>query len=313
MTNSGAALRPTNLPQDLTAVADLVELCFEKTLDDDGRSFIRNMRLSAKKPRSLGGVSRLSPSLTGYVWEEDQRVVGNLSMIPVVVRHKKSYLIANVAVHPDYRGRGIAHKLTQAALELIRKRRVTTACLQVRDDNQAAIQLYQSYGFAEQARRTVWHSRSSLVDAALPEGFKITERRRADWSKQKAALQQIYPPEVVWNLALDIEMFAPGIIGGVWRGLNEHRTRQWSLRQQGKWCGSLCYQSSYLQADWLWLAAPPESREDAIRALLPHARRERSSRRTLALNYPAGEHQDVFESAGFHPHQTLIWMQAEIE
>jgi hypothetical protein len=67
-----------------------------------------------------------------------------------------------------------------------------------------------------------------------------------------------------------------------------------------------------MQADWLWLAAPPEAQEMAITTLLPHAVRQRSPRRKLALNYPAGEQTEALNEAGFYPHQTLIWMRAEI-
>ena len=312
MTDTTPHLRPIKLPKDLTAVADLVELCFAETLDEDGRSFIRRMRQSAKSFRFLGASGRLSPSLTGYVWVQDERLVGNLSLIPVVAENKKSFLIANVAVHPEYRGRGIARRLTEAGLEFLRKKRVQTAWLQVHEGNQIAFNLYESFNFSEHARRTVWHSSPGLIAADLPEGYRITDRRWGDWGKQKAALKQLYPPRVRWNLALDIEMFAFGLVGGVWRGLSEHRTRQWSLRQGGKWVGSLCWQSTRLQADWLWLAAPPEQRETAISALLPHAVHERGARRTLALNYPAGEHTEALEQAGFRPHQTLIWMRSEI-
>jgi ribosomal protein S18 acetylase RimI-like enzyme len=312
MMNTSPYLHPLNISRDLSAVADLVELCFAKTLDEDGRSFIRNMRRSAKNPRYLGTSNRLTPSLTGFIWKQDNRLVGNLSLIPIVVENRKSYLIANVAVHPDYRGRGIARALTEAALEMIRKRRVTTSWLQVRDDNQIAIHLYESFGFTPKAHRTVWHSRPGHVPADLPEGYKITNRRRMDWGKQKEALKQLYPSTVRWNLSLDIEMFSPGVIGSVWRGFSEHNTRQWSLRRHGSWAASLCYQSSRLQADWLWLAAPCDNRQIAIQTLLPHARKVLGTRRTLALNYPAGEDIEAFESVGFHAHQTLIWMQADI-
>lgn len=311
--NTTQHLRPINLNKDLLAVADLVELCFAETLDDDGRSFISNMRRSAKNPGLLGASNRLSPSLTGFVWEQDDRLVGNLSLIPIVVKNRKSYLIANVAVHPDYRSRGIARALTEAAIGMLRKRRVTTSWLQVRDDNQHALNLYKSFGFNEKAHRTVWHSRSTQTPTDLPDGYKITNRRRMDWNKQKEALKQLYPSTVRWNLPLDLEMFSPGVIGSVWRGFSEYTTRQWSLRRYGSWTASLSYQSSRMQADWLWLAAPSDCRDLAIRTLLPYARKALNSRRTLALNYPAGVDREAFESAGFHPHQSLIWMQADIE
>ena len=63
------------------------------------------------------------------------RIVGNLSLIPFVRRGHVVYLIANVAVHPDYRRRGIARQLTQTALDYLRQRGVSSAWLQVRDDN----------------------------------------------------------------------------------------------------------------------------------------------------------------------------------
>ena len=313
MSQTSPHLRPSSIPRDLSEIADLVELCFAETLDDDGRSFIRKMRQSARNPGFLGGSSRLSPSLNGYVWQQDGRVVGNLSLIPVMVDKRKSTLIANVAVHPDYRGQGIARRLTEAGMDVLRKKHIRHAWLQVRDDNQIAVELYRSFGFEEQTRRTVWHSQTTLVQAEHSEGYSITSRRRRDWKRQKAALEQLYPPEVRWNLPLDVAMFAPGLVGGVWRGLSEHRIQQWSLRRRGKWVGSLSWQSSYMQADWLWLAAPLDERQEVIVSLLPQAVRERGARRTLAINHPAGEQTEAFNKAGFTPHQTLIWMRAEID
>ena len=61
----------------------------------------------------------------GLVWKEDspdgggRRLVGNLSLIPIGLQGKRGYLIANVAVHPDFRGRGIGRELTTTALELL--------------------------------------------------------------------------------------------------------------------------------------------------------------------------------------------------
>ena len=101
-------LRPLEIRRDLRAVADLVELCFAETLDADGRRYIHQIRAAAENPRTLGLVSRVSSSLSGYVWEENGRIVGNLSLLPVVAMKRQSYLIANVVVHPDYRRRGIA-------------------------------------------------------------------------------------------------------------------------------------------------------------------------------------------------------------
>ena len=118
-----AHLRPFDIRSDLSAVADLVELCFKDSLDADGRLYIRQMRRTAKSGHLLnlaaaaGGSSNTPPG--GYVWVEADRLVGNLSLIPVFSQGVTRYLIANVAVHPDFRRKGIARALTQAALEKV--------------------------------------------------------------------------------------------------------------------------------------------------------------------------------------------------
>ena len=153
-------VRPIESGRDLLAVADLVEICFSDTLDKDGRRYIRQMRAAARNPFAFGLVNRVSPSLSGFVWEENGKVVGNLSLMPVVALGKPSFLIANVAVHPEYRQRGIAKVLTEESMAYILKRGVNSVWLQANDKNPIAVHLYRGFGFSEIARRTSWHSTS---------------------------------------------------------------------------------------------------------------------------------------------------------
>jgi len=312
-------LRPIRLPHDLSAVADLVELCFAASLDTDGRRFIQQMRRAGSNRHRGMGFSNLPPSIKGFVWEEDGQIVGNINLIPVLAQSRKAYLIANVSVHPDYRRRGIAHTLTQASLDFAQRRRIHHLWLQVDADNLAAQQLYHDFGFAERARRTVWHSRPAQTKLALPPSVRVKPRRRADWSQHKAWLEALYDKEVRWNLPLKPRQFAPGIVGALLRLVNDQKLRQWSAFHHGQWIGSLTWQSSQSQADWLWLATPPQKRELALCALIPHARQDLHQRgllrpmRTLAVNFPAGECADAFETIGFYDHQTLIWMKKEFD
>ena len=92
----------------------------------------------------------------------------------------------------------------------------------------------------------------------------------------------------------------------------DRHIRQWSASRRGEWLGSLTYQSSYTQADWLWLASPPEMEEIAICALLPKAREHLLPARRLAVSYPTGRAVKAFEATGYYPHQTLIWMCKKI-
>ena len=58
-------------------------------------------------------------------------------------------MIANVATHPEYRGRGIARALTMTALDHARYHNAVATWLQVRDDNPDAIHIYKTCGFEE--------------------------------------------------------------------------------------------------------------------------------------------------------------------
>ena len=158
LTERHPQMRSIRLPGDLHAIADLVELCFEATLDDDGRRFIRQMRRAASQRVSYPGMGGLLPPVKGYVWVEAGRIVGNINLIPARIQSQRAYLIANVAVHPDFRRRGIARTLTEAALAFAEARGVRLTALQVDVENLDALSLYRAYGFEETARRTLWHT-----------------------------------------------------------------------------------------------------------------------------------------------------------
>ena len=55
--------------------------------------------------------------------------------------------MAELYVRPDGRGQGVAHRLMAAAMDLIRSREVTFACVWTRGDNHAAVAAYQAAGF----------------------------------------------------------------------------------------------------------------------------------------------------------------------
>ena len=87
-------------------VAQLVSSVFADELDDRGRSALREMEFAGRLSPFLGGLTSLalfSDDLYGYVWTEDGRVVGNVSL----QQGDESGLrwrISNVAVLPEYRG-----------------------------------------------------------------------------------------------------------------------------------------------------------------------------------------------------------------
>ncbi|GAB4412451.1 MAG: hypothetical protein Kow00106_07070 [Anaerolineae bacterium] len=163
-------MRPVRPRADLQEIASLIEICFAPTLDAAGRSAIQDMRALGRARGIMWLFARLAralPPLYGFVWLEQGQLVGNVTLTPA--ERGGGWVIANVAVLPAYRRRGIARRLMRAALDFV-ARRHSFAVLQVEADNAAARALYTSLGFREQRTFTHWRclarQRPALV--ALP-------------------------------------------------------------------------------------------------------------------------------------------------
>ncbi|HSB65847.1 MAG TPA: N-acetyltransferase [Anaerolineales bacterium] len=314
----GAAghLRRLDMRRDLAKVADLVELCFYDTLDPEGRQYLNEMRRAAQNTSLLGWASSLideSPMPpSGYIWEEDSRLVGNLSLIPISWQGRKGYMIANVATHPDYRGRGIAKALTTVALEHAKEHGSASVWLQVRQDNPAAIHIYEVSGFIERLRRTSWYSGPNNPDSKPMPGVRITARQSRHWKLQREWLQQCYPIELTWNIPFDWTMFRPDIWGKLYRTFALDFLQHWSVERDGQLKGVVSWRHSNGFTDPIWLALPQAVDQDAILTLLAESRKAIHKTQPLSLNYPAGEAVEVLKLAGFYAHQTLIWMSIDL-
>jgi ribosomal-protein-alanine N-acetyltransferase len=83
------------------------------------------------------------------VMRDDGRVVGYLCLWEI----GDELHITNVAVHPEYRRRGIGRSLVSGVLEDARARKLKLVVLEVRPSNHEARTLYESFGFREVGRR----------------------------------------------------------------------------------------------------------------------------------------------------------------
>jgi ribosomal protein S18 acetylase RimI-like enzyme len=312
---SPSHLRPVNTYQDLKAVAELIEICFKDTLDPDGQSYLRRLRDAARFSyfsnwaASMVEDASILP-LSGYVWVEGDQIVGNLSLIPFQSMGQRCYLIANVAVLPAFRGRGIGTCLTERALEHVQERHGAAAWLQVRDDNPAAIHIYETLGFKERARRTTWVNTFPLRQETAG-AFMVGSRLSTHWALQREWLQRLYPAEFAWHLPVHWKAIQPGWSGEIYRLLNLTYPKHWTVSQGSDLCGILTWMSHPGYADYLLLAAPETVDSAAIQALLAHTRRSLPSRRRLSLNTPAGFADEAMQAAGFATQQTLIWMEVK--
>jgi ribosomal protein S18 acetylase RimI-like enzyme len=306
-------IRPFDAHKDLYAVADLIELGFAETLDEEGRRYLSQMRSAAKNYDNLGWfglAGRFSGyAMGGYVWEEAGRVIGNLSILPQLVGARRYFLIANVVVHPEYRRRGIGRALTVQGVEHARNAAAPAVWLHVREENLGAITLYESLGFVTRARRTTWRLDAEAVGPEPDEAYLIRAPGTRDWDLQRAWLQKNYPKDLLWSQPLNLNLLRPGLFGAVLRFFNENQLVQLAVYSNGKLAGVISWQSGLPPNNLLWLAAPAQADSSALQALLRHTRRSLPSHRPPVLEYPAGQSDPDLLAAGFYKHQTLLWME----
>jgi ribosomal protein S18 acetylase RimI-like enzyme len=310
-------LRPLNILHDLPGVADLVEKCFSDTIDPEGRRYLQQMRRAGQDNAFMrwasNAVESVSMPLSGYVWEENGEIIGNVSLIPYRRKKKKIYLIANVAVRPDCRRRGIGRTLTARAMRHAGERRAFATWLHVRADNPGAIALYVSLGFQELARRTMWQAKPDRNASMDGLGITIARRSTHDWLQQEAWLNRLNPDLISWYQDMPWRSLRPGLGPFIYRLLMDYEVRHWVARNESAPTAYLSWQAMTDQNDRLWAAVPAEGSEQALTALLLHARRNLPWRQNLTLDYPAGEYTSSFEAAGFHAQRTLLWMKLQAE
>lgn len=311
-------LRPLNALRDLPQVADLIELCFHKTLDHEGESYVREMRRAAREPSWMRSVENASSvPLNGFVWEENGKIVGNASLIAFRHKRKKVHMLANVAVHPDYRHRGIARAVTEKVVDHARRHGADELWLNVRDDNPDAFDLYTDLGFREHSRRTQWQSADGPIPTAAPGEFQVVPRQPRFWAAQREWLARLHPDELAWYRAWNFKGLAPGLWNWLYLLFIDMNLRQWAATRGDPSTGSgqvlhavLAWTPNGTRFDPLWLALGPDSAPEAATCLLIHARSELGGRR-FVLDHPSGPADESIRAAGFIPQRTLIWMRAD--
>ena len=306
-------LRPLNIVRDMPGVADLVEKCFADTMDADGRNYLQQMRNAGKDNVFLrwasNAVETASMPLSGYIWEENGELIGNVSLIPYRHARKKYYLIANVAVRTEFRNRGIGRALTQAAIQHTKKHRADETWLHVRDDNPGAIGLYRSLGFVDVARRTTWQAQPDRNACAGDLATLVTRRTSSDWPAQETWLRRLYPDLLSWYQPMPWSSLRPGLGAVLYRFMSDYDVRHWVARTDSLPSAIVSWQALAGRNNRLWVAVPQDVNEGVLTALLLHARHELFRREKINLDFPAGQYNDSLEAAGFHSHRTLLWMK----
>jgi ribosomal protein S18 acetylase RimI-like enzyme len=135
---------------DLIGVASLIEEAFAEELDREGKQILDDLRQISRLGPLLWVLKQIGTGfddlMSGFVWDEDGQIIGNVSVSPIG-QVFSNWRISNVAVRIPYRNRGIAKQLMHTAIDYVLYRGGRTVYLQVRDDNQPAIHVYQNLGF----------------------------------------------------------------------------------------------------------------------------------------------------------------------
>ena len=313
-TQEPTCLRSLNIFRDLPHVADLIELCFSATMDEDGQSYLQQMRRAGRDNGFLqwasSAVEGASVPLSGFVWEEGGKIVGNVSLVAHNYKGRKIMLIANVATHPDYRRRGIGRALTERAMSQAWQRGAKELWLQVRDDNPTAIKIYQELGFIERARRTTYHMIPNPFPAPTPNDIAVSQMKPNFWHLQHEWLLRVHPDELSWYWHWDWKQLGSGLEMWLYRFFVEVELRQWAATRKGKLMATVSWLGTARPTEMLWVASPPHGEPAAVQSALEAARRELDAQRPLTVEHPAGEMVDAIQAAGFQPRRTLLWMCA---
>lgn len=116
-------------------------------------------RRSFSDPWSLHAFREVLTAPRAYFVGARQGVAGPLVGYVVAWFVADEGEIANLAVAPEARGRGVGARLLDKALVEGRARGAAAIFLEVRDSNRAARQLYESRGFVEVGRRKGYYRR----------------------------------------------------------------------------------------------------------------------------------------------------------
>ncbi len=311
-----ANLRPLSILRDLPAVADLIEMCFSSTMDNDGKRYVQDMRRAGNDNSFLKWANRAADStslpLTGYIWEENGKIIGNASLVPFRNNKQRVYLIANVAVHPDHRRKGIARILTERAMQHAHEKKINNIWLHVRDDNPAAIDLYTQLGFVERARRTSWQAVTDSYAPILQTDIAITNRHPRDWQTQLNWLSRLYPDLLAWHRNWTFASLRPGFFNWLYLLFIDMNIRQWTAVRKDQMEAALAWIPDG-RGEYLFPAISDRSDPVALTALLLQARRDMSPYYPkVAMEFPSTEFDGAILAAGFKSIRTLIWMQATL-
>lgn len=138
-------------------VVGLFSLCLQPLTSSYLEQVVELDRLSLGGLWTLEGYRRELESPNSSLWVLSRPVGGSDGETAIGLGCFWAILeeahITLLAVHPDYQGQGLGQLLLYTLLKEARHRQLERATLEVRASNQAALSLYQKFGFQMAGRR----------------------------------------------------------------------------------------------------------------------------------------------------------------
>jgi ribosomal protein S18 acetylase RimI-like enzyme len=322
-------MRPMDPMQDLGGVADLIEEAFADELDQSGQNALQELRWLSRVKPVLWWMVYANPDhsdfLSGFVWEEDQKIVGNITVNKTGVGSRR-WLISNVAVAKGYRRRGIARGLMYAAIELVHDYKGAYVSLQVRADNDPARRLYQELNFKEISGTTQLGAKSVPPVTDLPPipGVVSLRPRNFDLADARAVYKlatEATPLTVQREWPLRQSQYELGSSEYLDNLLNWLQgggsAAHWVVEDGRRLVASLnVYPGTWGKRHQLELMVHPDWRGILEAPLAARALEYLAKwpKRGIFIKHPSYHPQaiEAFQALGLKVHQTLIWMKRDM-
>jgi ribosomal protein S18 acetylase RimI-like enzyme len=323
--NSNQRLRPINLRRDSRQIWELLDLVFGPTLDAEGRRILDSNLALSYSPNVMLQIGQAAGGLVpGFVWEEESRIVGNISLLGAKTEGR--YLIANVAVHPSQRRRGIGRALVREVIKYIQGRHGRSLWLQVESTNESAQLLYERLGFAAMGNVTTWDLANGRLRQLWPGNtrqdkssapFAVRPLRRAEWRAAYNLDRAGLNPALNWPEPIERDAYKQG----VWRWLGDFLNgRQWEswvmADDNGALVGMVTIGSEWYRPHQLSLRVSPGWQGQLERPLLAKALRRLTYLRAQGtrMDHPENDliTEQLLREANFHARRTLTIMKLEL-
>lgn len=125
-----------------------------KEEDIDEVLHISNLSLKESWSRESLLKELTNPLAKYFLIKNDKKVLGFAGVWIIVDEGH----ITNVAIHPDFRGKGLGTQLMNSLIKGCKAEKCTSITLEVRESNSPALKLYEKLGFDAAGKRKKYYS-----------------------------------------------------------------------------------------------------------------------------------------------------------